>query len=71
VINRTAAVADTSGVAEPSIAINSAAPRASLPMRLLAAGVPLSLLVDLTTPGGPDSAAIIAWEARGARSGRR
>jgi hypothetical protein len=31
-------------------------------MRLLEAGVPLSLLIDLTAPDGPDSAGIIAAE---------
>ena len=31
-------------------------------MRLLAAGVPLSLLLDLTTPFGPDSAHICLVE---------
>jgi hypothetical protein len=31
-------------------------------MRLLAGGVPLSLLVDLATDGGPDSAAILESE---------
>jgi hypothetical protein len=32
------------------------------PMRLLAAGVPLTLLVDLASPGGPDSERIAASE---------
>ena len=32
------------------------------PMRLLAAGVPLTLLVDLACPGGPDSERIAASE---------
>jgi hypothetical protein len=31
-------------------------------MRLLEAGVPLSLLMDLTAPDGPDSAGISACE---------
>lgn len=31
-------------------------------MRLLAAGVPLSLLVDLLSPSGPDSEVIAATE---------
>jgi len=31
-------------------------------MRLLAAGIPLSLLIDLTAPDGPDSTGIIASE---------
>ncbi|HTW21236.1 MAG TPA: hypothetical protein VME70_13610 [Mycobacteriales bacterium] len=31
-------------------------------MRLLAAGVPLSLLIDLTSPDGPDSRFIHATE---------
>ncbi|HTR69015.1 MAG TPA: hypothetical protein VMH41_02155 [Mycobacteriales bacterium] len=35
----------------------------SLAMRLLTAGVPLSLLLDLAVPGGPDSTAILADEA--------
>lgn len=34
-----------------------------LPMRLLAAGVPLTLLLDLMSPHGPDSAAIMRAEA--------
>jgi hypothetical protein len=37
------------------------------PMRLLAAGVPLSLLMDLACPHGPDSEGIAATE----RAGRR
>jgi len=32
------------------------------PMRLLAAGVPLTLLVDLACPAGPDSERIAASE---------
>lgn len=32
------------------------------PMRLLAAGVPLSLLLDLAAPNGPDSAGISRTE---------
>jgi len=32
------------------------------PMRLLAAGVPLTLLVDLVCPSGPDSERIAASE---------
>jgi hypothetical protein len=32
------------------------------PMRLLAAGVPLSLLLDLASPRGPDSERIAAIE---------
>jgi hypothetical protein len=35
------------------------------PMRLLAAGVPLSLLLDLASPTGPDSTLIAATEGRG------
>jgi hypothetical protein len=31
-------------------------------MRLLAAGIPLSLLIDLVSPLGPDSRGIIAHE---------
>jgi hypothetical protein len=31
-------------------------------MQLLAAGVPLSLLIDLCSPDGPDSRGIIAHE---------
>jgi hypothetical protein len=34
------------------------------PMRLLAAGVPLSLLLDLASPTGPDSHGIAAMEQR-------
>jgi hypothetical protein len=34
----------------------------NLALALLAAGVPLSLLIDLTTPGGPDSSAIYSGE---------
>ena len=34
------------------------------PMRLLAAGVPLSLLLDLASPTGPDSERIAAMEQR-------
>jgi hypothetical protein len=34
----------------------------SVAMQLLAAGVPLSLLIDLTTKDGPDSAVISAFE---------
>lgn len=33
-----------------------------LAMRLLATGVPLSLLLDLVSPGGPDSERIAAIE---------
>jgi hypothetical protein len=36
--------------------------RTSLPMALLAAGVPLSLLIDLMSPNGPDSRLIAASE---------
>jgi hypothetical protein len=36
--------------------------RADHPMRLLAAGVPLSLLLDLASPTGPDSERIAATE---------
>jgi hypothetical protein len=32
------------------------------PMRLLAAGIPLTLLVDLACPSGPDSECIAANE---------
>jgi hypothetical protein len=35
---------------------------ASHPMRLLAAGVPLSLLLDLASPAGPDSQWLAAME---------
>ena len=34
----------------------------SLPMRLLGAGVPLSLLIDLVAPNGPDSISILRRE---------
>ena len=34
------------------------------PMRLLAAGVPLSLLLDLASPTGPDSQWLAAMEQR-------
>ena len=36
---------------------------------LLAAGVPLTLLLDLMEPGGPDSAAILAAERAGTDPG--
>jgi hypothetical protein len=36
--------------------------RLSVAMRLLDAGVPLSLLFDLLSPDGPDSAAILESE---------
>lgn len=32
-------------------------------MRLLRAGIPLSLLLDLADPGGPDTRGIMAYEA--------
>jgi hypothetical protein len=32
-------------------------------MRLLGAGVPLSLLIDLASSDGPDSIAIMTWES--------
>lgn len=50
---------DTWSVSESTTAVS---PRQSLAMKLLAAGVPLSLLVDLTAQEGPDSAQIIAVE---------
>jgi hypothetical protein len=31
---------------------------------VLAAGIPISLLLDLALPGGPDSPAIWRWEQR-------
>jgi len=37
---------------------------ASHPMRLLEAGVPLSLLLDLASPTGPDSRWIASTEQR-------
>jgi hypothetical protein len=37
-------------------------PGPSLPMRLLQAGVPLTLLLDLTAQEGPDSSGISARE---------
>ena len=40
------------------------------PMRLLAAGVPLSLLVDLASPTGPDSDHIAARERPVHKSGQ-
>lgn len=46
---------------------NSRGP-ASPAMRLLAAGVPLSLLIDLVSPLGPDSRGIIAYEREQART---
>jgi hypothetical protein len=49
---------DIVGVSESSTFSGSG----SLTLALLAAGVPLSLLIDLTTPGGPDSAGIYAGE---------
>ena len=39
------------------------------PMRLLEAGVPLTLLLDLVSPTGPDSEGIAADEAGSAMSG--
>jgi hypothetical protein len=33
------------------------------PMRWLAAGVPLTLLIDLLAESGPDSGSISSWEA--------
>jgi hypothetical protein len=50
---------DTFSVTEST---TTARPRQSLAMKLLEAGVPLSLLVDLTSQEGPDSAQIIATE---------
>jgi hypothetical protein len=38
-------------------------------MGLLHAGVPLSLLIDLTTPDGPESLSIYYRESPGWRSG--
>ena len=32
---------------------------------VLAAGIPISLLLDLARPGGPDSSAILMWEQHG------
>lgn len=46
----------------PSPVATDVAARRSLPMALLAAGVPLSLLIDLVPPNGPDSAGIAAAE---------
>jgi hypothetical protein len=40
------------------------------PMRLLADGVPLSLLVDLASPTGPDSDRVAAHEGSGRKSGQ-
>jgi hypothetical protein len=40
-------------------------------MRLLEAGVPLTLLIDLVSPMGPDSERIAADEAGPAMSGHR
>lgn len=40
-------------------------PRESLAMKLLAAGVPLSLLLDLSSQEGPDSTQINAVEGLG------
>lgn len=37
-------------------------------MRLLRAGVPLSLLIDLVEPGGPDSALIALVEGQATTS---
>ena len=39
----------------------------SVAMRLLAAGVPLRLLLDLAAPNGPDSELIAATERAGSR----
>ena len=50
------------------------APRAAAPdghvLALLAAGIPLTLLMDLASPGGPDSRLILAEEQRQARRAR-
>ena len=47
----------------PETALEAPDPAAVLPAReLLAQHVPLALLVDLATPGGPDSGAICAAE---------
>ena len=37
-------------------------------MRLLGAGIPLSLLLDLASPDGPDTRGIMAAEARDAEA---
>jgi len=49
---------DIEDVCEPS----GPRSRQNVAMRLLAAGIPLSLLIDLTSPNGPDSTGIIASE---------
>ncbi len=51
-------VLDIEDVSEPS----GPRSRQNVAMRLLAAGIPLSLLIDLTAPDGPDSTGIIASE---------
>jgi hypothetical protein len=40
-------------------------PATCLAMRLLGAGVPLTLLMDLASSDGPDSRSIMAWEGSG------
>lgn len=40
---------------------------ASLPMRLLAAGIPVTLLWDLVDPQGPDSRWLVSSERRSPR----
>jgi hypothetical protein len=47
---------------ETDIVDDSAEVRHSVAMRLLDAGVPLSLLFDLVSPDGPNSEAILAFE---------
>jgi hypothetical protein len=65
-LSRLAVIADRLG-ADTSVVSESttAGPRQSLAMKLLEGGVPLSLLVDLTSREGPDSAQIIASEGLG------
>lgn len=52
---------DTDGVSESAVSRDIP----SLAMQLLVAGVPLSLLIDLTAHDGPDSAVISAFERPG------
>jgi hypothetical protein len=63
-MRRPAVIATTPDVDSPSM-IDESRRRGSPalgPMRLLAAGIPLTLLLDLTRPDGPDSDAISRHE---------
>jgi hypothetical protein len=49
-------------MSESSASVGSQRPTPTLAMQLLLAGVPLSLLIDLTARDGPDSALISSRE---------